>query len=250
MRYGICPLSLVPVYEDPDPASGLLTQLLYGEAYKLLDTRKKAFRIRTEWDGTEGWIRPDQHFEISEENYQHIAERAHGNCAANLVGHAACKEDLLLPILLGSEVQHASLMKQQYEGEVFPEGTDKDRLIPTALLYLNSPDVKGGRSPFGIDAGGLTQLVYKCCGVRLKRYPHEQATQGEALSFIEESAPGDLAFFDGPDGVINHVGIIMQDNYIIHTYGKVRVDRIDHSGIFNADLRNYTHPLRVIKKIL
>ena len=69
------------------------------------------------------------------------------------------------------------------------------------------------------------------------------------MSFIEESEPGDLAFFDGPDGVIDHVGIIMKDNYIIHSHGKVRIDRLDHTGIFNRELRNYTHPPRVIVKI-
>jgi hypothetical protein len=37
----------------------------------------------------------------------------------------------------------------------------------------------------------------------------QQALQGEALSFIEESEPGDLAFFDNEEGKIIHVGIIM-----------------------------------------
>ncbi len=78
----------------------------------------------------------------------------------------------------------------------------------------------------------------------------QQATQGEALSFIEESEPGDLAFFDNAEGAIVHVGIIMKDNYIIHAHGKVRVDRIDHTGIYNAEKREHTHKLRVIKKII
>ncbi|MDG1572640.1 NlpC/P60 family protein [Robiginitalea sp. M366] len=250
MRYGICPLSLVAVYESPEPDSGLTTQLLYGEAYKVLDTRKKGLRIRTEWDGCEGWIRPDQHFEIPEEAYPSPDGHPKAGRCSDLVGHAATREGLLLPVLLGSEVGRAPLLGQHFEGEVFADYQDKENLIPTALLYLNSPELRGGRSPFGIDAGGFAQMVYKCCGTRLSRYPHEQATQGEALSFIEESNPGDLAFFDGPDGTINHVGIIMRDNYIIHAFGKVRIDRLDHSGIFNNELRNYTHPLRVIKKIL
>ena len=78
----------------------------------------------------------------------------------------------------------------------------------------------------------------------------QQATQGRALSFIEESEAGDLAFFDNNDGVIDHVGIIMENNYVIHVNGKVRIDRIDHTGIFNTELRTYTHQLRVIKKMI
>ena len=42
----------------------------------------------------------------------------------------------------------------------------------------------------------------------------------------------------------------MKDNYIIHSHGKVRIDRIDHSGIFNVDTQQHTHKLRVIKKII
>ncbi|MBT8295256.1 MAG: C40 family peptidase, partial [Gramella sp.] len=126
----------------------------------------------------------------------------------------------------------------------------KENLIDTAILYLNSPHLWGGKSPFGIDNSGFTQTVYKLNGFKIKRNASEQAKQGEALSFIEECEPGDLAFFDDNEGVINHVGIMMKDNYIIHVDGKVRVDRIDHSGIFNSDLRKHTHKLRVIKKII
>ena len=93
-------------------------------------------------------------------------------------------------------------------------------------------------------------MVYKVNGHALSRTPSQQATQGEALSFIEESEPGDLAFFDNSEGEIDHVGIILEDNYIIHAFGKVRIDRIDHTGIFNTETGSYSHQLRVIKKII
>jgi cell wall-associated NlpC family hydrolase len=93
-------------------------------------------------------------------------------------------------------------------------------------------------------------MVYKLNGYKLKRDASQQATQGEALSFIEESEAGDLAFFDNEEGKIIHVGIIMSDNYIIHASGKVRIDRIDHLGIYNVDTERHTHKLRVIKKIV
>ncbi|NNC69824.1 MAG: hydrolase Nlp/P60, partial [Flavobacteriaceae bacterium] len=86
-------------------------------------------------------------------------------------------------------------------------------------------------------------------GHKLLRDASQQATQGEVLSFIEESEAGDLAFFDNKEGDIIHVGIIMANNYIIHASGKVRIDRIDQSGIFNEELKKHTHKLRVIKKI-
>ena len=108
----------------------------------------------------------------------------------------------------------------------------------------------GGKTPFGIDCSGFTQMVYKLCGYQLLRDAKQQATQGEVLSFIEESEPGDLAFFDNEEGEIIHVGIILNDYHIIHAHGKVRIDSLDHSGIFNSDLQKHTHKLRVIKKII
>jgi cell wall-associated NlpC family hydrolase len=93
-------------------------------------------------------------------------------------------------------------------------------------------------------------LVYKLCGHAINRDASDQASQGEALSFIEESEPGDLVFFDNQDGDINHVGIIMKDHHIIHAHGKVRIDRLDQTGIFNYEKRSHTHKLRVIKRII
>jgi len=93
-------------------------------------------------------------------------------------------------------------------------------------------------------------MVYKLNGYKLLREVTQQAVQGEVLSFIEESEPGDLAFFDNTEGEIIHVGIIMKDNYIIHSYGKVKIDRLDHSGIYNVETNTHTHKLRVIKKII
>jgi len=93
-------------------------------------------------------------------------------------------------------------------------------------------------------------MVYKLNGYHLLRNAAMQSGQGEALSFIEESEPGDLAFFDNSEGEIIHVGIILKDHYIIHAHGKVRIDRLDHSGIYNAEKNRHTHKLRVIKKII
>ncbi len=250
MQYGICSLSIVPVYEAADGNSGLLTQLLYGEVFKVLESRKLWSKIRTQVDSTEGWILNTQRHLIPEDRYQELEALSAKGCAADLISHIITPEGIMQPVPLGSSVQGAAALSHEHEGDVFPAETGRQSLVDTALLYLGSPELKGGRSPFGIDASGLSQMVYKTHGILLKRNPEAQARQGTPLSFIEESEAGDLAFFDGPDGVINHVGIIMKDNYIIHCHGKVRIDRLDHTGIFNTELRNYTHPLRVIIKIL
>ncbi len=249
MQYGICNLSVVSLRLEPSEGSEMTSQVLYGEHFKVLEYREKWSRIRLAYDLHEGWINNNQYLLISEENYIEFDAQELA-FSADLVELILDKEQNLLPIPLGSVVNFHSFLGHTHDGKKISGKTAKSKLLETAFLYLNSPFLWGGKSPFGIDASGFTQMVYRLNGHRISRNAAQQAQQGESLSFIEESEPGDLAFFDDKEGVINHVGLMMNDNYIIHTFGKVRIDRIDHSGIYNAELRRHTHKLRVIKKIL
>jgi hypothetical protein len=249
MRYGICNLGIVPIRLEPSDRSEMVTQVLYGDFFKVLEQRKKWSRIRIAFDKYEGWIDNKQYQEIEEDEYK---EQNHSdlNLSNDLVQFVSDLKDNLYPIPIGCNLNGLSLLKHRFEGHVISGTKEKSKLIETAFLYLNSPYLWGGKTPFGIDCSGFTQMVYKLNGYKLKRDASEQAAQGEALSFIEESEPGDLAFFDNDEGQIIHVGIIMKDNYIIHAHGKVRIDRLDHSGIYNIDKNVHTHKLRVIKKIV
>lgn len=248
MLYGICPLSVVCVRTEPNEKSEIITQLLYGDYFKIPEKRSKWSKIRNAYDSKEGWIPNGQYDEISDVQFKDL-ESAKTSHSIDLVSHILKEEHHLIPIVLGSCTNSSEFLGHNFEGSAVEGSHDKSKLVETALLYLNAPYQKGGKSPFGIDSSGLVQMVYKINGFKLKRSAEEQSAQGSALSFIEESEPGDLAFFDNKDGVINHVGIILKDNYIIHVNGHVRIDRLDHTGIFNPEKKAYTHQLRVIKKI-
>jgi cell wall-associated NlpC family hydrolase len=91
-------------------------------------------------------------------------------------------------------------------------------------------------------------MVFKQFGIKLKRDAWQQVEQGELVGFLQEAIAGDLAFFDNEEGRITHVGIMLDNQQIIHASGNVRIDPIDNQGIFNAELNRYTHKLRVIKR--
>ncbi|MFD1292676.1 NlpC/P60 family protein [Lutibacter holmesii] len=256
MNYGICNLSIIPLRIEPNDTSEMVSQILFGEHFKVLEMRKKWSKIRLAFDNYEGWIDNKQFEEITEETYFEI-KNAKSYLSAEIIDFTADERQNFLTIPIGSNLpfynnQKLSVNKASfnYEGEVYVGKKPKEALIEIAYKFLNTPYLWGGKTPFGIDCSGFTQIVYKLCGYKLLRDASQQATQGEVLSFIEESEPGDLAFFDNNEGAITHVGIIMNDNYIIHAHGKVRIDRIDHSGIFNVDTQRHTHKLRVIKKII
>lgn len=256
MHYGICNLSIIPLRIDPSDSSEMVSQLLFGEHFIIIEIRKTWSKVRIAFDNYEGWIDNKQYEEISEEAYLNI-NNSDTTLANELIEFATDEKQNFITVSLGSSLpfyKNQNLLINDtnfnYEGTIISKKQSKNAIIEMAFKYLNTPYLWGGKTPFGIDCSGFTQMVYKLCGYKLLRDATQQATQGEVLSFIEESEPGDLAFFDNSEGVITHVGIIMKDNYIIHAHGKIRIDRIDHSGIFNIDTHRHTHKLRVIKKII
>jgi len=260
MRYGICHLSVVPCRLEPSDASEMVTQLLFGETIKVYEEKKKDWRrIKTAYDNYDCWIDEKQFVEINIEEFEKL-NALPITASAELVSIIQNKTDhSLTPVVLGSSLPNFKTNDVtfneflfQFDGQATdPNSTpEKQNLAENAFMFLNTPYLWGGRSPFGIDCSGLTQIIYKLNGFRLPRDASQQAEIGETLSFIEESESGDLAFFDNDEGNIIHVGIMLENNKIIHASGKVRVDKIDHQGIFNVDKGNYSHRLRLIKKIL
>jgi cell wall-associated NlpC family hydrolase len=250
MQYGVCPLSIVPVRALANDRSEMVTQLLYGDAFEVISKQKNWLYICIAFDNYEGWIDAKQAFSIEEKLFKEVQENSF-YCSLDLIEFVSTANQELIPISMGSNLVSTGFLKHQFDGHFSKISFfQKEKIAEIAVFYLNAPYLWGGKTPFGIDCSGLTQMVYMLNGYSLLRDASQQAAQGEALSFIEESEPGDLAFFDNSEGKITHVGIIMHDNYIIHVNGKVRIDRIDHSGIFNIELKRHTHQLRVIKKII
>ena len=254
MKYGLSNLSIIPVRAEATDLSEMVNQILFGEQYKIIESRKKFSKIRLAHDKYEGWICNKQLLEIDKVDYDNLlsSEKNYTTDVLDII-----KSDSFQTIVMGSVLPKIqdSIFKfnntdYTFEGLTVNGKQEKEILITNAMMYLNSPYLWGGRTPFGIDCSGLLQMVYRLNGIDLPRDADDQSEIGTTLSFIEESEPGDLAFFDNTEGKIVHVGIILENNHVIHASGKVRVDRIDQQGIFNTDLGNHTHKLRLIKQII
>lgn len=253
MKYAVCQVSVAPLRADQSDRSEMVSQILFGEKVEILDKKNNWIKIRTDYDQYEGWADFKQFQVVSDGEFQTLNLNYFASDSFNL----AVEEDMPLTLPLGALLPNLENGKIKfgnkewdYLGEFQTGNFTKSNIPELAYLYLNTPYLWGGKSVFGIDCSGFVQQVYKFCGFNLPRDAYQQAELGEALSFVEEAEPGDLAFFDNADGKIIHVGIILEGNKIIHAHGKVRIDPIDITGIFNRDLQNYSHKLRVIKKIL
>lgn len=252
--FGICNLAIVAVRLEPSDRSEQVTQLLFGDSFSILENQEKWVQIETAFDNYIGWIDKKQYQSLTEEQFTTL-KKIPEILNADLIEYVSNTNNELISIPIGSSLsflnqEDINIKNYSFEGIQTNGLKDKKNLIKTAFTYLHAPYLWGGKTPFGIDCSGFTQMVYKLNGYKLLRDASQQATQGEVLSFIEESEPGDLAFFDNEEGVIVHVGLLLENNYIIHASGKVRIDRLDHLGIYNVELNKHTHKLRVIKRII
>ena len=257
-KYGICHLSVVPLRSSPADKAEMVSQLLFGELVEIIGKKGKNWRyVRGEWDGYKGWLDPKQIIPVEEELYLKYQE----NYAHTLeLMTAALNGGDSIPLLLGSTLPNfdgisfeMGKKKYTFSGQViFPDEftPTPDLIYKIAKRYMNAPYQWGGRSPFGIDCSGLTQNVFKIIGIKLPRDSSQQAKFGDVVDFVENAKTGDLAFFENKSGRITHVGIIAPDQTIIHASGKVRKDILDHQGIYNKEIKKYTHKLRIIKRIV
>ena len=255
---GICRLGVIPVRSEPSDRSEMTSQLLFGEHYSVLEisSNGKWKRIRNHFDQYEGWIDATQFYGISPEYFEQINNSEYKICT-DLVSTILFRKSTL-QIVIGSilPLSQNELFKLDeqlaFNGESKSLGQKREFefLRQIACKYLNAPYLWGGRSPFGIDCSGFTQVVFRICGYALMRDSSQQEQQGMRVDGTEAMKPGDLAFFSNEKGTVTHTGIVLEDQKIIHASGKVKIDKLDDTGIYVEELRDYSHKLHSIKRIL
>ncbi len=256
----VCHLSVVPIRAGASDKEEIVTQLLFGELVDILDAPKSKrnwCQVRCDWDGYEGWMDIRQLKRISEEDVDaYRSESAHCLDLTSILAN----NDHFLPVLMGATLPqydgvnvHIGDKHYTFGGQAIRKGAleaTPEIIIKLARRYLYAPYLWGGRSPFGIDCSGFTQIVYKMAGFRLRRDASQQVEQGRLIDFVDQAQAADLAFFENDKGRIVHVGIVMDGGFIIHAAGQVRIDKLDHYGIFNEERGVYSHKLRIIKRFL
>lgn len=235
MNYGIIKLPLVPGRAEPSDKSEMITQYSFGEPYKVLESTTKWKLIESAADGYQSWIDTKQHSDLSKEDFG----------AFDLKKARVSLEVLFALKGAGEDRIHVPM------GSFITQGnnTESTDIKTIALKLLNAPYLWGGKSILGIDCSGFTQIVFRCIGINIPRDAYQQAELGSTIDFIDLAETGDMVFFDNTEGRITHVGIMIDKGKIIHASGKVRMDTIDHEGIYNADEKKYTHKTRIIKRL-
>lgn len=260
MKFGICEIGYMPLRAGISHKSEMLSQVLFGEIFEILIQRGDWTKIRLIHDSYEGWVEEQtiSHLEIEEANENYLSDM----CITNIRCTSLLKnsnQKIKIPIGCVLQTQNPTsktfqINNNQYDIESelidFSDKGKRKIIIDNAVQLLGTPYLWGGRTAWGIDCSGFSQLLYRLAGIFLPRDASQQISMGNTLNFLSESQAGDLVFFDNEDGNIIHVGIILENSKIIHASKQIRIDTIDHQGIYNRDIKRYTHNLRVIKSLI
>ena len=255
MSYLFCVVPVCPVRSEPSHKSEQVSQLIFGETAQFLEASGDFVKVRCHYDSYDGWCQATQ----LQEAKSVIEADNNIKICANWVNEIIINgKKMFIPFASVVSFEN-NFSRADGKNEIVYNGkflkpseqlfTD-ETVKKLTYTFINSPYLWGGRSVFGIDCSGFTQLVFKCLNIPLLRDASQQATQGEAIGFLMEAKCGDLVFFDNEAGKITHVGILLDAGTIIHSSGKVRVDTIDNFGIVNSDTGKRTHNLRVIKRMV
>ena len=232
----ICSVSALPIRREPSEQSEMVSQILYGEEIEILSTKGNWLNIRLLYDNYEGWVDKkciDEVFIVADYT-KHVSDKLFEK-------HTINNKHVWLPA--GAEYY---TKKEQVKTET--KQPTAQSIIETAEMFLGIPYLWGGRSAFGCDCSGFVQTVFKINNIKLPRDAYMQVAHGDTINFFDMIKPADLVFF-GDIEKITHVGIALEGNKIIHSSGCVRIDSLNHQGIYNHDTKSYTHNLRIIKRL-
>ncbi len=253
MEYGISTLAIIPLRAEARESSEMVSQLLFGETYKITEWQEKWVKVITTYDGYEGWLSRVQVAALEKDEYDTIQQDKLTLTTQPVTLANKQADNSLLYLPAGSTLPFYENGSSWINNEVFGlnhAGEPCTTITETAKTYLNTPYLWGGRTHFGIDCSGFAQTVFKMHGIKIKRDASQQAEQGTVVDFLPAAQAGDLAFFDNAEGRIIHVGIMLDTEYIIHASGRVKIDKIDGQGIYSDEFKRHTHKLRIIKRYM
>lgn len=255
MTSGFVNVCIAPLKREPTHHSEMTSQLLFGEGFSMINKSKDWYLISCNHDQMEAWINETQVNLLNEKEAEKY-RNAEKSIAFDVFNSAISKEEHL-PIVIGSDLPQFDGLsfkinkeKIVYNGQVIlpkPQEPPYHLIEKICLKYLKTPYLWGGRSPFGIDASGFTQMVYKFLGIGLGRQIEQQSQSGTQVDFLSMAREGDLLICE-TENELKHIGIYLDENRIIHCYGKVKIDLIDAHGIFDQETKSYSHKLVQIRR--
>jgi gamma-D-glutamyl-L-lysine dipeptidyl-peptidase len=262
---------VVPVanmYSAPSDKSDVVSQAIYGSNVLLLVSRGEWSKIQTTDDHYKGWTRS---------RYLRLVQNGNGYATSrtvvqveSLFANVYHEPDVTkhMPVIT---VPYESRLETTGEGNGDSQGWVHIRLPDQKTAWIQSGDVVsdpkpltisesielakrllglpylwGGRSSFGFDCSGFTQMLVRARGLNMPRDADQQAAwKGVVPVERKDVAPGDLLFFGSGPKNITHTGMYIGDGQFIQAttngHPVVQIGRIDDEP--------WTHALVVCRRV-
>ena len=219
-QMAIITTDVLNVRVEPNTDSKIWTQIVKDERYPVVDQQ-------------DGWVQIDLGSVDTEDGSQDGDEKAYISTRDNNV---EVRYALNEAIKFTPAKDSSSGASSDGSGSSTKQSR-RSQLVNYALQFVGNRYVWGGTSlTNGVDCSGFTMRVMEKFGVSLPHYSGSQAQMGKKVTSATMK-PGDLIFYAGSNGKVNHVAIYIGNGRIVHAASR-------RSGI-KTSTWNYRTPVAI-----
>ena len=219
-QMAIITTDVLNVRVEPNTDSKIWTQIVKDERYPVVDQQ-------------DGWVQIDLGSVDTEDGSQDGDEKAYISTRDNNV---EVRYALNEAIKFTPAKDSSSGASSDGSGSSTKQSR-RSQLVNYALQFVGNRYVWGGTSlTNGVDCSGFTMRVMEKFGVSLPHYSGSQAQMGKKVTSATMK-PGDLIFYAGSNGKVNHVAIYIGNGRIVHAASR-------RSGI-KTSTWNYRTPVTI-----
>ena len=208
--------SVANVYFKPSPNSEVVSEILYGEKFKILLKRKKYIKIKTHYDNYIGYIKKDKFLDnfkpshkISKIKSRIFFKKGKKFLSSNhylYYGSGVCKRN--------ENKKYIEFEKNKWIKKSDIKNIDhhEKNYIKIFKFFLNTKYLWGGKTCVGIDCSALIQMYFYYNRTFFPRDTKDQIRFCKRKR-SKNRLKGDIIFWRG------HVGICLNKSRFIHAYG-------------------------------
>ena len=206
--------ALSNIYKKPSKVSGVTSQILYGEKFKILSKNKNWIKIKISFDNYVGFIK--------DKDYTNDYKPTHKifTLKTNIFNKHEKKTKYFLPFASKILIIQENKKFVEYEKNKWIKKKDIKKIdhieknyLKVLKLFLKTKYVWGGKTYKGIDCSAILQLLYYYNNKFYPRDTKEQIKHSRKNAKRKSFKKGDIIFWKG------HVAICINSKKLIHAYG-------------------------------